>query len=228
MTPSDGSEFVTDMQRQLHQALIEQPYEVINWGGTAHRRVRRRSASEMLDDGPWGAQDDPRDAMRDAGCDDEVRLQPQPDREPHGRGVDGSARLSGRTDPADVRGDHDADGVAVLRAALRMAPLRTPRFPAPRRSTRTVVGLARRAVQERRRRGRDVVRHLVSVDADLGVLDRTGPRRRRAVQCRGRDVGVDVHLPQEHLEGHRSLLRAHPLASWDRGDPDSRVEEPAG
>jgi len=75
--PGDGSEFITEMQRQLHGALIEQPYEVINWGGTLSGACAD-ALPEILADGPWGAQDDPRNAMRDAGCGDEYDFNHDP------------------------------------------------------------------------------------------------------------------------------------------------------
>lgn len=75
--PGAGGEFITDMQRQLHGALIEQPYEVINWGGTLSGACAD-ALPGILEDGPWGAKDDPRDAMRDAGCEAEYDFNHNP------------------------------------------------------------------------------------------------------------------------------------------------------
>lgn len=75
--PNAGSQFVGQMQTQLHLALIEQPYEIINWGGPLTGQCAS-VASDMVADGPWGASDDPRNAMRDAGCDDEYDFNHNP------------------------------------------------------------------------------------------------------------------------------------------------------
>lgn len=65
-----AADIVDPMRLQLHQVLIEEPYEVINWGGPLSGQCAA-VLEEILEDGPWAAKDDPRDAMRDAGCEDE-------------------------------------------------------------------------------------------------------------------------------------------------------------
>ena len=75
--PDQAATLVEPMRLQLHEVLVEEPYEVINWGGP----VTGACATVLpgiLQDGPWGAKDDPRNAMRDAGCDDEYDFNHQP------------------------------------------------------------------------------------------------------------------------------------------------------
>jgi hypothetical protein len=63
----DAEIVLAPLQAEIHGAFVEQPYDYLNWGGpltgpcaTARDRILR--------DGPHGNDNEPRDAMRDAGC----------------------------------------------------------------------------------------------------------------------------------------------------------------
>ena len=64
----DGTQAVVDpLRASLHDVLIEEPHEIINWGrplsGVCHDTAR-----QLVAEGPWGASDTPRDRMDTAGC----------------------------------------------------------------------------------------------------------------------------------------------------------------
>lgn len=65
-----ATDIVDPVRLQLHQVLIEEPYEVLNWGGPLTGACAAVLPG-ILEVGPWAAKDDPRNAMRDAGCEDE-------------------------------------------------------------------------------------------------------------------------------------------------------------
>jgi hypothetical protein len=65
--PSNAAQIVDPLRASLHDVLIEEPHEIINWGhpltGACHDTARR-----LVGEGPWGAGDEPRNRMDDAGC----------------------------------------------------------------------------------------------------------------------------------------------------------------
>ncbi len=75
--PDQASNIVDPMRLQLHQVLIEEPYEIINWGRPLSGACADALAG-ILNDGPWAAKDSPRNTMRDAGCQDEYDFNRDP------------------------------------------------------------------------------------------------------------------------------------------------------
>jgi hypothetical protein len=64
-----AAHLVDPLRASLHDVLIEEPHEIINWGrpltGVCHDTAR-----QLVAEGPWGASDTPRRRMDDAGCGD--------------------------------------------------------------------------------------------------------------------------------------------------------------
>jgi hypothetical protein len=61
----------------LRRSFVAEPYDLINWG----RQLSGDCAAardEILDDGPWASDDEPRDIMRDHGCDAEADFNHDP------------------------------------------------------------------------------------------------------------------------------------------------------
>jgi hypothetical protein len=75
--PDQVSNVVDPLRAELHDVLIEEPYEIINWG----RPLTGTCADvlpSILQDGPWAAKNTPRDMMRDAGCENEYDFNHDP------------------------------------------------------------------------------------------------------------------------------------------------------
>jgi hypothetical protein len=68
---------VDPLRGELHDVLIEEPYEIINWGGPLTGACAA-ALPAILADGPWLAKDTPRNMMRDAGCQDEYDFNHDP------------------------------------------------------------------------------------------------------------------------------------------------------
>lgn len=64
---STAGQMVDPMRAGLHKMLIEEPYEVINWGSTVPANCRN-ALNDILAKGPWDHSDSPRNAMGNAGC----------------------------------------------------------------------------------------------------------------------------------------------------------------
>ena len=65
--PSQASAIVDPLRGELHDVLIEEPYEIINWGHPLSGACAQ-VARDMVAEGPWGTKNNPRNAMSDAGC----------------------------------------------------------------------------------------------------------------------------------------------------------------
>jgi hypothetical protein len=63
--------FVDDLRGGLFEVLVEQPHEIVNWGHPLSGSCRE-AAQAAIADGPHGAADDPRNMMKDAGCESEA------------------------------------------------------------------------------------------------------------------------------------------------------------
>lgn len=71
---------VRDMQRQMHGAFVEQPYDLLNWGAPLSDACEE-ARNEIVARGPHGADDWPRDRMREAGCVREADFNAEPSSE---------------------------------------------------------------------------------------------------------------------------------------------------
>jgi hypothetical protein len=65
--PATGSQIVDPMRAGLHRMLIEEPYEIINWGSVVPAECRA-VLNDILAKGPWDHSDSPRNDMGNAGC----------------------------------------------------------------------------------------------------------------------------------------------------------------
>jgi hypothetical protein len=65
------------VQAAVHKAFVEDPYDYLDWGGTLTGACAA-ARDESLADGPHGSSDDPRDAMRAAGCDQQADFNHDP------------------------------------------------------------------------------------------------------------------------------------------------------
>ena len=65
--PSTAAQLVDPLRASLHDVLIEEPHEIINWGHPLSGACRD-TARQLVAEGPWGAADEPRNRMDDAGC----------------------------------------------------------------------------------------------------------------------------------------------------------------
>jgi hypothetical protein len=66
----DGSQvaqIVDPLRAELHDVLIEEPHQIINWGAPLSGDCAR-VARELVAESAWGTSDTPRERMRDAGC----------------------------------------------------------------------------------------------------------------------------------------------------------------
>lgn len=83
---TEGEEYVAmvrPLTASIHRAFIEQPHDLINWGRLlppgACADVRNRALG--AEEAPWGSDDQPREWMREAGCDDEYAFNRDPSAE---------------------------------------------------------------------------------------------------------------------------------------------------
>jgi hypothetical protein len=82
-THRDVKHVVDDVQAEIHNVFVEQPYDYLNWGRRIsddpddHDRCRD-ARNQAVATGPHESDDKPRDLMEDAGCDREAEFQAQP------------------------------------------------------------------------------------------------------------------------------------------------------
>ena len=72
-----AAQVVDPLRAELHDVLITQPHEIINWGHPLTGACKT-TARELVSEGPWGASDQPRDRMTAAGCEAEARFNHDP------------------------------------------------------------------------------------------------------------------------------------------------------
>ena len=78
-TPADPDDVAGSVQADIHRAFVETPHELINWGRTIPVGDPCRAVYEQIvASGPWGSKDEPRDAMKAAGCDAESKFNHDP------------------------------------------------------------------------------------------------------------------------------------------------------
>jgi hypothetical protein len=68
--PEDGIDadaIMRPLQAQIHAAFVEEPYDHLNWGGPLPPPCAA-ARDEILATGPHGANNEPRETMQDAGC----------------------------------------------------------------------------------------------------------------------------------------------------------------
>ena len=75
--PSAGRQLIEPLRASLHDVLIEQPHQIIDWGRPL-TGVCAQTARQLVAEGPWGASDTPRDRMDQAGCHDEADFNHDP------------------------------------------------------------------------------------------------------------------------------------------------------
>jgi hypothetical protein len=68
---------VADVQKQIHGVFVEQPYDYLNWGHPVSGPCAA-ARNQALALGPHGAEDFPREQMKEAGCDAEVDFNEKP------------------------------------------------------------------------------------------------------------------------------------------------------
>jgi len=81
--PVDPDNPVAAVAADLHRAFVESPHQLIDWGRTIPEGDGCRAVYDaIVATGPWGSKDEPRDAMKAAGCEDEAKFNhdPSPDR----------------------------------------------------------------------------------------------------------------------------------------------------
>ena len=81
--PVDPDNPMGPMAEDLHRAFVESPHQLIDWGRTIPEGDPCRATYDaIVASGPWGSKDEPRDAMKAAGCTDEAKFNhdPSPDR----------------------------------------------------------------------------------------------------------------------------------------------------
>lgn len=75
---ADADAVMEPLQAEIHAAFVEAPYDYLNWGGPLPESCAA-ARDEILATGPHGADDEPRDIMRDAGCDTQADFNERPD-----------------------------------------------------------------------------------------------------------------------------------------------------
>jgi hypothetical protein len=73
----DDDAVLRPVQTEIHRAFVEEPYDYLDWG----RRLSGACADardKVLESGPHGNDDEPRDAMRAAGCAEEADFNHDP------------------------------------------------------------------------------------------------------------------------------------------------------
>lgn len=76
-TGSDADAVMQPLQAQIHAAFIEEPYDYLNWGGPLPPPCAEARDS-ILASGPHGADDEPREAMEAAGCEEQTDFNQAP------------------------------------------------------------------------------------------------------------------------------------------------------
>jgi hypothetical protein len=80
MTPgeSSGAEGVRERVTTVFtRSFVAEPYDLINWGGPLTGQCAA-ARDRILDGGPWGSDDRPRELMREAGCTEEADFNAKP------------------------------------------------------------------------------------------------------------------------------------------------------
>jgi hypothetical protein len=76
--PSQDSDAVRDrLATVLRRSFVAEPYDLINWGEPLTGPCAD-ARDEILDSGPWGDDDQPREIMRAAGCEDAAEFNHNP------------------------------------------------------------------------------------------------------------------------------------------------------
>ncbi|MGH9213846.1 MAG: hypothetical protein ACRD2C_24710, partial [Acidimicrobiales bacterium] len=76
--PSQDSEAVRDrLGVVLRRSFVAEPYDLINWGESLTGECAE-ARNRILDDGPWGGEDRPREIMREAGCERQAAFNERP------------------------------------------------------------------------------------------------------------------------------------------------------
>lgn len=81
--PMDPDNPVAGVAADIHRAFVESPHQLIDWGRTIPEGDSCRGIYDaIVATGPWGSKDEPREAMKAAGCEDEAKFNhdPSPDR----------------------------------------------------------------------------------------------------------------------------------------------------
>lgn len=73
----DAEAVMRPLQAQIHSAFVEQPYDYLAWGGPLPPSCAAER-DRILGDGPHGSDDAPRDAMAQAGCQDQADFNHDP------------------------------------------------------------------------------------------------------------------------------------------------------
>jgi hypothetical protein len=61
----------------LRRSFVAEPYDLINWGESLTGECAA-ARNEILDDGPWGGEDRPREIMREHGCERQAAFNERP------------------------------------------------------------------------------------------------------------------------------------------------------
>jgi hypothetical protein len=73
-----GAEAVRDRLGDImRRSFVAEPYDLINWGESLSGECAA-ARDEILSRGPWGSDDEPRDIMRDHGCDEQADFNHDP------------------------------------------------------------------------------------------------------------------------------------------------------
>ncbi|HUP86844.1 MAG TPA: type IV secretion system protein [Acidimicrobiales bacterium] len=73
----DAEAVMRPLQAQIHSAFVEQPYDYLDWGGPLPPPCAAER-DRILADGPHGSDDAPRDAMAQAGCQEQADFNHDP------------------------------------------------------------------------------------------------------------------------------------------------------
>jgi hypothetical protein len=74
----DADAILRPLQAQLHKAFVEDPYDYLDWGSTDMPAQCRAMRDRILVFGPHGNSDGPRDAMEQAGCQEQADFNHDP------------------------------------------------------------------------------------------------------------------------------------------------------
>ncbi|HEY8527834.1 MAG TPA: hypothetical protein VIL48_22920 [Acidimicrobiales bacterium] len=74
----DADAVLRPLQAQLHRAFVEDPYDYLNWGSTDMPQQCLAMRDRILALGPHGNSDGPREAMEDAGCQEQADFNEKP------------------------------------------------------------------------------------------------------------------------------------------------------
>ena len=84
-TGMDSKDLIANMSKGVVSAFVVRPHQILDWGSTLDRPGKEKclaAYTKLIEKGPWGSQDNPRDRMNDAGCTSEADFNhdPGPDR----------------------------------------------------------------------------------------------------------------------------------------------------